>query len=931
MSDTRVTVVTTEVLYAPTPETAVTSLATEVLYAPVAQTAVTALTTEVLYTSRTHLYWRVRFLTGNGSALLAVSELQMRATPGGADQCTGGTASASSVYSTFTADEAFDDDTSSSSFWASNFEVAGAWLRYQFATPVEVQEIAIIERDTEPTQAPRSGVVEWSDDGLAWTTAWTWETYTWRGQSEGRVFTHPEYVSIPTTTHWRMVTLTNGGSAATSLVELEMRSSLGGTDQCSGGTASTNDDYGGAFPATNAFDNSLTTLWAGNGAAGLWLRYVFASALRVVEIAITERDTEVTQAPRSGVVEYSTDSGATWGTAFTWSTGAWSAVNEQRVFSDPTASSPEVQIALYQGTTLITSRVADGLTSTVAPFTFALTGPELAAITSPASLTVVFTHANGGVVRVTAASLVLEGEAAGVTYDKAVAASVTTATQVLRAAARVLSSSLTSSAAVWRQSVRVLSAASTASTSLVQQARRSLEATTAGSGALRQESVRSISAAVTASALLLRSVPRGISAGVALSALLVMRGSRALSGAITAVTSLAGVKSFQRVVTAAISLTAQVEALNVFQRAVSAAVTGATQIWQQAQVRRTAMLTGATYLVHQGYVRVAGAVSSSTSQVQRLQRTLTATVAAGASLTAALTLLRTVVASLTASTVTGAAIALRRTFEASLTAGAVIVPVKLLARTVSAVLTLSSAVQQRVTAGLAASVVGGAAVRRYTQRQAQRAVAMATTIQRRPARETAGVVLAGATVAAERASLVVLTVALMVSSGIRTRMAVLRDASMALGAGLWRYVVIRVTAISSMGAGLFRRTPQSVEAEVSGGVALASQKTAQQSAEAALAVTATLQRLPQVVQRAVVALLGVLDLVNEWSGLIRATATVSQRYEGTLSLVIPPATSQLRQQAATAQTQLLPGAAQVQPLPSTGQATPLPGTGTLQS
>lgn len=61
-----------------------------------------------------HPYWRVWISRSeDGSNSPAVGEMQFRATPGGADQATGGTPSASSVWttgSTLPASNAFDDD-----------------------------------------------------------------------------------------------------------------------------------------------------------------------------------------------------------------------------------------------------------------------------------------------------------------------------------------------------------------------------------------------------------------------------------------------------------------------------------------------------------------------------------------------------------------------------------------------------------------------------------------------------------------------------------------------------------------------------------------------------------------------------------------------------------------------------------------------------
>lgn len=93
----------------------------------------------------------------------------MRATPGGADQCSGGTASASSSYSSgYLPANAFNNTPSDE--WASGITFPH-WIRYQFAAPVEVQEVAIQATDAAysgSNEQPRSFTIEYSDDGTVW-------------------------------------------------------------------------------------------------------------------------------------------------------------------------------------------------------------------------------------------------------------------------------------------------------------------------------------------------------------------------------------------------------------------------------------------------------------------------------------------------------------------------------------------------------------------------------------------------------------------------------------------------------------------------------------------------------------------------------------------------------------------------------------------
>lgn len=109
-----------------------------------------------------HTYWAL-FVSGQSSLGGAeVSEAEMRGAIGGPDLCSGGTASASSG----TAANAFDN--SNSTVWSSAAGRGLHRLAYQFASAVEVVEVAV-RTGTSPNYLPPFAVLAWSDDGAAWT------------------------------------------------------------------------------------------------------------------------------------------------------------------------------------------------------------------------------------------------------------------------------------------------------------------------------------------------------------------------------------------------------------------------------------------------------------------------------------------------------------------------------------------------------------------------------------------------------------------------------------------------------------------------------------------------------------------------------------------------------------------------------------------
>lgn len=120
-----------------------------------------------------HSYWRLNITanqTVGGNA--SFGEVEMRSSIDGADLCTGGVASASTNYSApLNQDKAFDNSETTS--WVSS---AGevAWLKYQFASPVDIVEYSCLSRSDSAgvfVYTASAWTLEWSDDNTNWTVA----------------------------------------------------------------------------------------------------------------------------------------------------------------------------------------------------------------------------------------------------------------------------------------------------------------------------------------------------------------------------------------------------------------------------------------------------------------------------------------------------------------------------------------------------------------------------------------------------------------------------------------------------------------------------------------------------------------------------------------------------------------------------------------
>lgn len=137
-----------------------------------------------------HLYWRINVTANDGDPrYLAIAEMEMRATVGGADQCVGGVANASSITSGFEADKAFDNN--SETRWSPPPGTTTGWLSYQFTTPVEVVEYTIQAHPVEGDRSPRNWTLEYSDDGSTWVAVDSRDGVTGWTNGEIRTFDVP--------------------------------------------------------------------------------------------------------------------------------------------------------------------------------------------------------------------------------------------------------------------------------------------------------------------------------------------------------------------------------------------------------------------------------------------------------------------------------------------------------------------------------------------------------------------------------------------------------------------------------------------------------------------------------------------------------------------------------------------------------------------
>lgn len=286
-----------------------------------------------------HRYWRISIGTNQtGVGVIAIPELEMYTARFGVNQCVGGTAAASTAGAP--ASNAFNKSGDEGSLWASTGPT-NEWLSYDFGSAKQIVEIGILGRGltiSEPAQMPYDFDVEYSDDNVSWTTAWTETSITWP-RYEFQRFTHPSAPSasrfgsgsyFDAYDYWRLAMHTDSNVCA--LAEIEMRGDIGTSDQCSGGTPTATTEIGG-LEIPYAFDNNTSTFWAATAKYG-GVTYHFPSAVTVAELALTARNDPAAyvQAPLGVWVQFSTN-GTDWTTAWfanglSWSQGSTNTVSD---------------------------------------------------------------------------------------------------------------------------------------------------------------------------------------------------------------------------------------------------------------------------------------------------------------------------------------------------------------------------------------------------------------------------------------------------------------------------------------------------------------------------------------------------------------------------------------------------------------------------
>lgn len=303
-----------------------------------------------------HVYWRILVSTAFGGSTwhVAIEELQFY-DAGGTLLSTGGTPTASSFFAsdpTYAPTKAFDNNYTT--FWHSNNKPtpgAPEWIKYQFASPVDVAVIRMTWREDTLNQAPGTFTIEYSDDNSAWTTAAGPYTPGWLANYivslSFAVAATPGYCNYRAVVN-SIQSAVSGNQAA--CAELEFRETTGGTNLTSATDrhALYSDDYlnGKSNDGRYGFDRNNGTFWRSNNAPpGIWLGNAMSRKVVITEVAWRARnDSSYVQSAVSFKLQGSND-GATWVDAWGCTFGAWTTAGQIQTCAAPSTQQPMVTIA----------------------------------------------------------------------------------------------------------------------------------------------------------------------------------------------------------------------------------------------------------------------------------------------------------------------------------------------------------------------------------------------------------------------------------------------------------------------------------------------------------------------------------------------------------------------------------------------------------
>jgi hypothetical protein len=166
----------------------------------------------------------------------------------------------------------------------------GMWYAFKLPTMEKINTVQVRNYGTGG-YSPGTIVVESSLDGLTWAFEWGETMLGWGGQ-ELKTFVRPniDWGSY-TSQDWMVRTFQTVGNANLGILEMEMASTIGGTDLCVGGTPRSTGNS--TYPASNLTDNSVDSLCGASGDhRNAYVGYSFPNPVKVDEVRFASHSNE---------------------------------------------------------------------------------------------------------------------------------------------------------------------------------------------------------------------------------------------------------------------------------------------------------------------------------------------------------------------------------------------------------------------------------------------------------------------------------------------------------------------------------------------------------------------------------------------------------------------------------------------------------------
>lgn len=283
-----------------------------------------------------HAWWRV-FVTDNAISDddTFISYIEFRDNRNVPKPAIGGTAiSGGAGIDLYTPDRAFIGG-GGGTYYGRNVP-GGFYVGYHYPAKVGCVQV-LLQGDALWQRSPRTGTIDYSDDGINWISKFNFNFPAWISLQEHLI---PDPLDeIPTGAHyaWRVFCVDNHGDAAyIEIGDLEFRQTVGGPDETSPSAWPWGDADHGRPIASDSIDfphrafggDGAGASWASDGNNNAWIGFLFGVPKKIVEIELTATMSPA-RAAYHMMMQYSDD-------LITWTT--------TKTFEDPAPTAGQVTV-----------------------------------------------------------------------------------------------------------------------------------------------------------------------------------------------------------------------------------------------------------------------------------------------------------------------------------------------------------------------------------------------------------------------------------------------------------------------------------------------------------------------------------------------------------------------------------------------------------